>query len=550
MDYRDERLVGNVKYLWEPNRHQHLVTLLQAWRLADDPIYLTAFRQQLSSWLDQCPYLKGPNWSSSLELGIRLINWSFCWRLLADSEHSARDRLGDDRLAERWMESIYRHAHFIHGHFSYFSSANNHLLGEITGLFIAGCVWPLWPQMRRWQERALTMLLREAELQNAADGVNREQSVFYHQYVLDYLLLAALIGREHGIELPNQYWERIERMLEFIASLMDVSGNLPMLGDDDGGSISHLAPRADGNPYRSLLATGALLFNRADFKHKAQVLDERTRWLLGPQSDPQWQAMCHAETENLPCRRTFPAGGYYILGCDFETEREVRLVIDAGPLGYLSLAGHGHADALAVWLSYGGHEFLIDPGTYTYHTEQLWRDYFRGTSAHNTITVDGLDQSVIGGNFMWTRHAKACCDSWRTKTDVDLFEGHHDGYTRLQDPVTHRRRVTLNKAERIITIDDYIACAAQHAVERYWHFAEHCELELDGSTVAAKHGGLSVTLTCGAPTPDTGIWHGADSPPHGWVSRRFGSKQRCPTVVWRNTVDGDTVLHTQIRLSG
>ena len=63
-----------------------------------------------------------------------------------------------------------------------------------------------------------------------------------------------------------------------------------------------------------------------------------------------------------------------------------------------------------VTLSAGGREMLIDPGTYAYHTQRPWRDYFKGASAHNTVRVDGLDQSVSGGNFLWTRHARARCE--------------------------------------------------------------------------------------------------------------------------------------------
>ena len=82
LDYRNEALVGDIKYLWEPSRHLHLVTLAQAYRLSGESSYLEGLIRQLSSWFDQCPYLRGPNWSSSLELGIRLINWRLCWQLI------------------------------------------------------------------------------------------------------------------------------------------------------------------------------------------------------------------------------------------------------------------------------------------------------------------------------------------------------------------------------------------------------------------------------------------------------------------------------------
>src|SRR6266508_915108 len=155
----------------------------------------------------------------------------------------------------------------------------------------------------------------------------------------------------------------------------------------------------------------------------------------------------------LTIRRAFSEGGYYILGCDFETGNEIRLVADAGPVGYQTIAAHGHADALAFTLSVGGKEFLIDPGTYAFHTQGPWRRYFRGTAAHNTLRIDGMDQSQPGGTFMWLRKADARCTLWRSSDDRDVFEGRHDGYAHLPDPVEHRRRISLDKRARQVETD-------------------------------------------------------------------------------------------------
>src|SRR5690606_26346505 len=75
LNYRDPRVAGNIKYLWELNRHLHLTVVAQAYRLTGEARYLHGIGRWIGSWLDQCPYLKGPNWNSALELGIRLINW-------------------------------------------------------------------------------------------------------------------------------------------------------------------------------------------------------------------------------------------------------------------------------------------------------------------------------------------------------------------------------------------------------------------------------------------------------------------------------------------
>jgi uncharacterized heparinase superfamily protein len=243
-------------------------------------------------------------------------------------------------------------------------------------------------------------------------------------------------------------------------------------------------------------------------------------------------------------RREFPDGGYYILGSDFETDKEVRLIVDAGPLGFRSIAAHGHADALSFTLSIAGREFLTDPGTYAYHTKQKWRNYFRGTSAHNTVRVDGVDQSVIAGNFMWSRKAEARCEVWRPADDYDYFCGSHNGYSRLDDPVTHRREIRLDKIAHIISVTDTLACNGEHEIEQFWHFSEDCRIKLQGAEIVVENGDVRLLIE----TPDDAIveaFKSQENPPLGWVSRRFDIKVPATTVVVRSRIHGTIPLPTK-----
>ncbi len=535
LDYRDERLVGDIKYLWEPNRHAELVTLAQAWHLSGEPKYLEGCRRLLESWFEQCPYPLGPNWTSSLEHGVRLANWAVAWFLLGEENLDAGFR-------RRWLDAIYRHCHFIAGHFSRHSSANNHLLGELMGLFIGATVWPLWPESAGWRGRAAREFEAEALKQTAEDGVNREQAIWYQHEVADMMLLVGLFGRANGVEFSDAYWQRLERMIEFVAALMDAGGHVPMIGDADDARLVRFDPGPEADVYRSLLATGAALFGRGDFKAKAGVLDDKSRWLLGDAPAARFGSL---PAERREPRRAFPEGGYWILGGDFDTEREIRLVADAGPLGYLSIAAHGHADALAFTLSVAGRELLIDPGTYAYHTQKKWRDYFRGTSAHNTLRVDGLDQSVMGGNFLWTRHARARCLAWEPGAETDRWVGEHDGYARLPDPVMHRRELVLDKRARRLTVLDSLDCEAEHEVALHWHFAEGCEVSHKAGIIrVCKEGislrvvppqGLEVRLACGV-----------ENPPLGWVSRAFDAVAPCTGAVAVGRVAGSWRGETHI----
>jgi hypothetical protein len=546
LDYRDERLVGNIKYLWEPNRHLHLPTLAQAYALTRDPAYAATIRRHLDSWMEQCPPGRGANWTSSLELGIRLINWSITWQLIGGYDAPLFEGSSGEGFRRRWLESIYRHVRAVMRKLSRFSSANNHLIGETAGVVVASATWPYWPQVQAWGRRARAILEREVLLQNAEDGGNKEQAFSYQQFVLDFALVAALAARAGGEPFSARYRERMERMIEFLAAMMDAGGHMPMIGDADDGYVMTLAPplKAFDN-YRSLLATGAILFERSDFARKAEVLDKKTLWLLGADARASFdRLLAGSPSEQLP--RAFPQSGYYILGSDFDTSSEIRLLVDAGPLGYLSIAAHGHADALSVVLSVGGREILIDPGTYAYHTEPEWRRYFRGTRAHNTVLVDGVDQSLQSGNFMWSRHAEARCLRFERREGEQRFIGEHDGYRALREPLLHRREIVYDERRCLFTITDKLEGRGEHEVSLPWHFAESCAPEIEGAQASVRTDAHRIRLVPDTTVERVDVYRGGSPTQGGWVSRSFGRKEPTTTLVWNARMKDAMVFRTFI----
>ena len=545
LDYRDPTLVGDIKYLWEPNRHYHLVTLAQAHALTGNERYAQTLRQHLETWFTACPFRMGANWSSALEAALRLVNWALAWQLVGGTQSPIFRGAEGEHFRGRWLSSVFQHAEFVNSHFSQHSSANNHLIGEAAGVFTAGLAWPHWERSAHWRESAGAILEHEAQVQNAPDGVNREQAVSYQLFTFDLLLLPLLAARANGQGFSRAYVERLDRMLDYLASIIDVGGNVPMIGDSDDAYVARLDPRESASRHRSVLATGAVLFRRADLKRKAGVLDDKARWLLGSQAEEVFE--CLPETARLPVRREFREGGYYILGDRFETPEEVRLIVDAGPLGYQAIAAHGHADALAFTLSVGGREFLIDPGTYAYHTQPQWRSYFRGTSAHNTVRIDGEDQSEAGGKFMWLRKANAVCTGWRSSAEEDYFEGWHDGYLRLDDPVIHRRSIRLLKGERRIVIQDTLKMEAEHEVELFFHCSERCEVIVERARCMLVQDGQRVALSLPqVSSAKIEVLNASVDPIGGWVSRRFDEREPTMTVRWRALLAGECTLRTTI----
>jgi hypothetical protein len=246
--------------------------------------------------------------------------------------------------------------------------------------------------------------------------------------------------------------------------------------------------------------------------------------------------------------QAFPETGLYLLQSGHAGEADrISVTMDCGELGLGSIAAHGHADALSVTLRVGGHDILVDPGTYDYFTYRPYRDYFRSTRAHNTIMVDDREQSEPLGLFLWGSRAKARCTCWEPTPEGGTVAGEHDGYRRLPMPVTHRRTVRLNAPAGEVTIRDELTGDGEHTAVLHLHFGEACTVAASADnrfTLDSPAGRIVLELDAGW---ETRLVHGQEDPPLGWVSRGYHKKTPAFTLVARCT--WQTRLERSLRLT-
>jgi len=237
------------------------------------------------------------------------------------------------------------------------------------------------------------------------------------------------------------------------------------------------------------------------------------------------------------------------LACVRSHGGNVRLLMDFGPLGYSSTASHGHADALSFWLAIGDEYFLVDSGTYAYHSHPEWRSFFRSTAAHNTARVDGQDQSEMTGRFLWGSKANARLLRFEEKSGLVTIEAEHDGYTRLEDPVVHRRSLHFERASGSIQIEDSFQCRGRHHVELFFHMHEEASI-LGVVSGEARIGWRGRHVVFSSPDCDARweIIRGSENPPLGWCSRRFNQKQPIPTLRIRTQIQGTSTIRTHLRV--
>ena len=531
VNHRSEDVTGNVKQVWELSRMHHLTVLATAFALTGDERYAERTASHLRSWWAQNPFLSGVHWTSGIETGLRLISWVWLRRLL-DGWAGVMELFEDNEVA---LAQIWWHQHYLASFRSRGSSANNHVIAEAAGLLVAALAFDWFTESAHWSGEAAGLLERELALNTFPSGVNREMAFEYHGFVTELATVAAVEADLAGRPLSMDTWALLYRMFNVVASTADVSLRSPRQGDGDDGKVLVLdPPTADRTP--GLLAIGEGLFDAPGWWPSVEATVASTLLpLIARRRDTDGhlgRREPHYADAGLTLMRSAPADG-----------EEIWCRCDAGPHGFLSIAAHAHADALAVEVRYDGTDVLADPGTYCYHGEPRWRRYFRSTLAHNTVEVGHQDQSTSGGPFLWTRHARSGLSQLETNADgeVTYWSATHDGYAALTPPVLHRRAVRLAGRDRRIEIVDCIETTGSHALRLAFHFGPDIHPRIVDDTVRltwSSHGSTRSAALFLPHGPSWSLVRGRTDPVLGWYSPRFGQKQPSWTVIGEGACSG------------
>ncbi len=516
---------GDPKVIHELNRHQHLPRLAKAFALTGDERFAQEAVSQIEDWIDQNPRWGSINWQSSLEIGLRSLSWLWTIFMLLPSEAL------DERAARRIAKSFFSQIDHVYRYPSVYSSPNTHLIGEAVAVFAAGLLFPELPRSEKWRSLGAALLIREMERQVSVDGVYAEASSYYHCYATDFFLQAMVLARLNRFPLPEWMWKRLASMLEFVMHMTRPDGSIPLLGDDDGGRVLALQTQ-DYRTFRDGLSSGAVLLGRPDFKYQARDLAEETLWLLGPDAWAVFDSLSAQPPSNN--YRSYPAEGCFFQRSGWG-QADTYVTFDCGGLGMLT-GGHGHADALSITLFSAGRELLIDPGAYAYNCAPEWRRFFRSTRAHNTVLVDGADQSEVRDTFSWGSKASSCVLSHVALPAIEYVDGEHTGYRRLQNGITHRRRLVHVIPNYWIVLDE-LRGSGEHEYEFLHHFASNTELMVYGDerkgevdcSARLLESGLQMLMYASGPVQAQAIC-GQIHPIQGWMSHRYGERRPSPVL--------------------
>jgi uncharacterized heparinase superfamily protein len=389
----------------------------------------------IADWIQHNPPGTEDAWEP-YTASLRIVNWIkfFLLQHVTDSDPG-----GDQWPKIEWQESLYQQVSWLEHNIEYHILANHYLKNGVA-LFCAGLYFD-GVNADRWLQKGLQILRDELKEQFLADGGHFERSPMYHSIcVVDYLDVLNLAQESQAAiagDLVDEFRVKVVAALDFLNGICTPDGDIPLFND----SAFDIAP----TPH--------------------QIFDYAER-VIGYKPPSQSRELMV---------NTFPSSGYYVC-----RKADDMIIIDDGPIGPDYQPGHAHCDTLSYELTIDGRRVIVDSGVFDYEPSQE-RAYTRSTRAHNTVMVDGAEQSEIWGVFRVARRARPMkAHINKAGDDSVLFQGAHDGYRRLKGKPIHKRQIAYD-GYRNWVITDELGGAGIHRMESFIHIHPDCALVESGS---------------------------------------------------------------------
>jgi hypothetical protein len=436
----------DIKFIWEPSRFGMVYPLVRAHASTRDERVAEAFWELIQAWAESNPPNTGPNWMDGQEAALRLMAWTFGFYSFINSRSTTPERLA------QFVVMVAAHAERIYRNIAYaISTHSNHTISEAAGLWLAGLLFPELENAEKYLSLGRELLESEASAQIFPDGTYAMYSLNYHRFILHIYLYAMRLGELNRYPFSSLVFERVSACMDHLSQLIDPeTGQMPVYGSNDGALVLPLN-NCDFTDYRPLLQLGSYITKKR-LPFDPGPWDEDVFWLYGEQTlnlAKRGIGAVEAGRAGDGVQSSFPHGGIHLLrGTD---SRAIIRCMD-------HRSRPSHADQLHVDLWIHGQNIACDAGTYLYSGEGVWRNGLARTAVHNTVTVDHLDQMKMLTRFTWTDWSKGKV----LRHDEKYWQGEHNGYRRLADPVSHKRTVMSLGDDRWLILDHLTASRPHH----------------------------------------------------------------------------------------
>lgn len=409
-------------------------------------------------WINENPVAQGPGWEP-YPLSLRIREW-IEW--LQKEDHL------ESEVREAVLNSLSFQVEALSRQVEYHLQGN-HLLENAITLCWAGLSL-VTPQREAWVAKGKELLVREVDRQVLADGTHQERSPMYQALLAESLCrlaqVAASSNHPKGEFLEDVAFRAGRTLLLSLRHFVHPDGDYALLND----CAFAIAPRFD-----------ALC----------------RRWLSPEETSPTGPWL-------------LPTAGYF----GWRSSSGEYLIFDAGGIGPDHQPGHGHADSLSFEMSATGQRIFTDTGVFTYSEGPL-RSYDRSTAAHNTVEIDGKDQSDLWAAFRCGRRVKPIEGVLLERDDVRTLRGAYRGPGQFLRLVFHRR--TVKARVGLLSFTDELVSRGEHDAILRLHVAPGLKAEKSGESVVLRDGPCAVARVAG----DGLAWEVGVSPYHP----EFGREQ-------------------------
>jgi uncharacterized heparinase superfamily protein len=452
-----------VSHLWSFNLHyfDYALDLAWAFQQTGNQRYLRRFEELVKDW-ERATRLGGSGgdaWNP-YAVSVRAINWSYVLVLVGDSL--------DPDFRRQLTDSLHRQIVFLSSRLEW-HLLGNHLLRNLQAIALAGLLFE--GSARSWLEDGTAQLWRELDEQFLPDGGHFERSPMYQAIALGDLLELLVLRMRSGLETASPALDSARKMIIALNCMSRDDGGLRLFNDSANG----IAP-----PLSHLNRLAALIFG-----NEPEV--DREQWEL---------------------RDT----GYF-----GARQGKFELMLDCGAVGARYQPGHAHCDILSYELDYDGNRFVVDSGVSGYEGDSF-REYARSTRAHNTLMIDGNEQSEVWGTFRVARRAMVseARPDHRERSEF-VFYG---GYRPYRQPGASHSR-TFRLTESHLQIVDRVRGADGAAITSFVHLHPDCLVEAIEQGFRISR--LNRTLILSHVGFDTArLLRGETRPAQGWFLPEFG----------------------------
>lgn len=419
--------------LWKYNLNyfDFNLILLKAYLYTEDYSYINKIEELMNKWIDETKLGQKVTWDP-YPISRRIVNWIITLCFL--KKHS----LSNEKFLMKVISSLIQQTDFLYNNLE-LDLQNNHLTSNAKALIWSGVILKGYHKSDKWFEKGYTILEKRIKDEIQSDGFQNENSSSYHMVTIQDYLETILLLDANDKKISKDLLDILEKMFGALQAILKPDGSIPLLND----SVDNYPMAAS-----ELMAVGALMFNRSDFKwsFKESKMNYLV-WIFGKEGLVNFNSLQITEPDYSSI--ALKNAGFYVMRNGWD-EYSTYLLFNYSDISPRHCPGHGHADALSFELYSKGQTIMMDPGVYSYHDEN-YRYYFKSTKNHNTVIIDGEDQSEIVGSFRFGKIAEVKSLNWINDSERELVSAQHNGYK----DITHERSIEFNK-KNLFIINDVI----------------------------------------------------------------------------------------------